>query len=1250
MMKRIAPGIFVLVICCLSLPAIAAETATGRYVHVAIPGQGKTLSLAEVQVFSGGENVAIKQPAVQTTTSQAGLAGRAVDGDTNGEWRDGSVTHTTRDGSNPAWEVDLGKDRPIEKVIVWNRNSIMDRLYGARVSILNGHRKVVWGATLAKPGRVSELVIAKAPACSWAGTAIEKIVPGRVEAVQPPSKGRTKAKRAPKERKPAPPDPVISTGTPKSLRLAIQDLIATYGGRYPGGEGYLQRLDAVEAKIKAGDAAAQAEFDALQSEALLANPLLDFDKLLVIKRKGSEGLPANWLGNCSLPRGKYDDEIAVLSPIGPEGKLTTLYKPPNKEYVGDVDLHFSAEKLLFSSIGTNNRWQVFEIGIDGKGLRQVSKGDASDVDNYDAVYLPNGRIIFCSTANYHSVPCIGGKQPVGNLCSMDADGSNVRQLCFEQDHDWYPTVLPSGRVMYTRWEYSDTPHYFTRLVMTMYPDGSNQQALYGSNSYWPNSVFYGRPIPGGGGPSEKFVGIVSGHHGGGRYGELVLFDPSRSQHEAKGVIQRIPGYQQPVEPVIVDRLITNVWPKFLHPWPLSEKHFLVSCKLTSRGRDWGVWLVDIYDNMIPVCVLDDAKVFEPVPLVQTPKPPVLAPRVETDRKDSVVFLVDIYRGPGLKGIRRGAVKNLRVMSFHFAYNFSGGHSSVGEESGWDIKRILGTVPVEADGSALFRIPSNTPIAVQPLDEKGQALQLMRSWFVGMPGETLSCVGCHEPGREAPPAAPVGATVPTALKRDPSEIAPWLGPARPMSFTAEVQPVLDKYCVGCHNGEDRSDGRKIHNFAQSDPSSYAKDVAYQALHPYVRRPGPESDYYVLKPMEYHASSSELFQMLEKGHHNVKLDDEAWQRLTCWVDLNVPHRGQWAPAEYAGQDQTKRRLELAKLYANLEHDPEDEFREALAKTQQLKITPVMPEPEAKETVKAPKVAGWPFDPDQAARLQKTAGSETAATIDLGDGVKMEMVLVPAGEFAMGSANGFADEAPMARVKIDQPFWMGVCEVTNRQFNAFDVRHDSRFIDQQWKDHALPGYPANRPDQPVIRITWREARAFCRWLSAKTGKQFSLPSEAQWEWACRAGSDGEMSYGAVDADFGKLANLADTTMRLFAVKGVNPQPVANPPAAMAFLPRINGVNDGQMIGATVGGYEANAWGLKDMHGNVAEWTSSALRPYPYDAADGREDADGPGKRVVRGGSWRDRPQRARAAFRLGYLPSQPVFNVGFRVVCKP
>ena len=246
---------------------------------------------------------------------------------------------------------------------------------------------------------------------------------------------------------------------------------------------------------------------------------------------------------------------------------------------------------------------------------------------------------------------------------------------------------------------------------------------------------------------------MAGHHGSHREGELVLLDVGQGRHEAQGVVQRIPGRGQKVEPLVRDYLTAASWPKFVHPYPLSDKYFLVTCKLDEQSP-WDLYLVDVFDNLLRLHHADGYALFEPIPLRRQTRPPILPDRIDPQRSDAVVYLADVYRGPGLAGVPRGAVRQLRLFTYHFAYQGMGGLlGTVGLDGPWDIKRVLGTVPVEADGSALFRIPANTPISVQPLDAEGKALQLMRSWLVGMPGETVSCVGCHEEHQSQTPVEP-----------------------------------------------------------------------------------------------------------------------------------------------------------------------------------------------------------------------------------------------------------------------------------------------------------------------------------------------------------------------------------------------------------------------------------------------------------------------------------------------------------------
>ena len=1067
---------------------------------------------------------------------------------------------------------------------------------------------------------------------------------------------------------PAPWQPYAATEVnTTALRLALEDLSATFGPRYPRSVEFLQRLNELETQVKPlADKGAQRtvqeretwtqlqqQLAALQAEALLANPLLDFDRLLLVKRgNGSPelGLPRNWQSNSSLAATGFDDEIVVLSPVRPDGELSTLFKPDGGRFVGDVDLDFDAGKLLFSMPDDKRRWQVFEIQGDGSGLRALT-GEQPDVDSYDACYLPDGRILFTSSACFIGVPCVYGSSHVTVLYSMDADGKNIRQLCFDQEHDWCPTVLNNGRVLYSRWEYTDTPHSNTRLLFHMNPDGTGQMEYLGSNSYWPNSFFYARPIPG---HPTKVISVIGGHHDHPRMGELVLFDPAQGRHEATGAVQRIPGYGKPVEALIRDGLTSSSWPKFLHPYPLSDKYFLVSCKPTPRSL-WGLYLVDVFDNLVPLKQLPDYALFEPIPFRSTPRPPAIPDKVDLSRQDAVVYLPDVYAGDGMKGVPRGTVKQMRVFTYHFAYQGMGGLLGViGMDGPWDIKRVLGTVPVNADGSVKFRVPANTPVSLQPLDEQGQAIQLMRSWMTAMPGETVQCTGCHERQNTAPPLKST-----LALNARPAEIQPWYGPTRGFSYPREVQPVIDRHCVGCHDGQPRPDGTTLCDLRGTEMIKDWKSVTpgnggghggkfsvgYAQLHRFVRRPGIESDYHVLEPMEFHASTTRLVQMLRRGHYGVQLDAEAWDRLITWIDLNCPYHGTWHEELHDPGIQRQRRRELLQLYANVNDDPEavpDLPRPAV----ELVIPPQPAPPASVEDCPA-----WPFDAVEAQRRQADAAPATRREIDLGDRLKIDLVLVPAGEFIMGSPAGSPDERPACRVGIERPFWMASCEISNQVYARFDPDHDSRVEDKNTYQFGIHGYPANLPDQPVVRISWDEAQQFCRWLSQRTGESFALPTEAQWEWACRAGSGEPFFFGGLEADFSPYGNLADAKLSEFAS---NPytvdSPLENPTPYDDWIPKDTRFHDGALLTVAPGRYRPNAWGLYDMHGNAAEWTRSTYLPYPYAAGDGRDVGGAVGRKVVRGGSWRDEPKWATSSARLSYLPWQRVHNVTFRVVCEP
>ena len=280
------------------------------------------------------------------------------------------------------------------------------------------------------------------------------------------------------------------------------------------------------------------------------------------------GLPrqSSWQQDTIPKRDGWENEIAVLSGLRKDAALTTLYRPSKPRLVGDIELDYDAEKILFSMPDARLNWQVCQIRADGEDLRQLTPNDQPGIHNFDACYLPDGRIAYVSTAPLQGVPC-NASVNVAMTYRMDADGSNITQLCFDQDHNYSVTITNDGRLLYLRWEYTDLPHVWGRYLFTMNPDGTSQREFYGSGSYWPNGIFYARPVPG---HPTKVVGIVTGHHVG-RVGELVIFDPALGRNATDGVVQRIPGRGKRVDPLIEDKLTEHSWPKFLHPRPLSEK-------------------------------------------------------------------------------------------------------------------------------------------------------------------------------------------------------------------------------------------------------------------------------------------------------------------------------------------------------------------------------------------------------------------------------------------------------------------------------------------------------------------------------------------------------------------------------------------------------------------------------------------------------------------------------------------------------
>ncbi len=987
---------------------------------------------------------------------------------------------------------------------------------------------------------------------------------------------------------------------------------------------------------------------------LLSNSALDNNKIILSRYNvGSIARSAtatrlgtqndNWSNQFSAQRIGFDTEIVEMDFRGNEPTYKDLYRHYTTGPISDLMLSWDAKKLLFTSVNERSKFNIFEVGVDGKGAHEVIKIDEPDLEFSDGSFLPNGKYVATSNIGYQGVPCVNGTDPVGNMVLYNPEDGNLRRLTFDQDANWHPVVANNGKLMYVRWEYTDLTHYFSRITMSMNPDGTEQKALYGSGDYFPNSTFDIQPLPGN---TSSFIAVISGHHGVARSGRLMLIDPAKSRKKLEGIVQEIPFSTREVKPIITDGLVNKVWPQFIKPRPVNEKYFLVTAKLRPESL-WGVYLVDIYDNMTLIAESEGTGLINAIYLQERATPPAIPEKVDLDSKEATVYIQDIYEGEGLPGVKRGSVKKLRVFAYEYGYvNSPTNHLAQGIQSGWDIKRLLGEVDVNEDGSTIFKIPANTPISLQPLDAEGCAMQWMRSWLTGMPGEVVSCVGCHEDQNKLPlPKSNL------ASKQQPQPISEWDGGVRPYTYELEIQPILDRACVACHTKESKicfekgvwDKGIPGNKFIHTDDSPLS--VSYLNLHPYVNRQGSESDIRVMRPYEYHASTSELVRMLKNGHHGVELTTEEWHKLYAWIDMNAPYRGSFIERKFKGIDQTCRRMDLSEKYGNVRVDWKQEIADYAAHLEAKgEILPVMPKEE--KSVKYKRMKPWSFDTAEAQKMQSKLG-ETTRTIDLGEGVKMTFRRIPAGSFVMGDNNYGKESAPASRVKIERPFWIGEIEVTNEQFNRFVPEHDSRHIARLWKDQVQEGFAANTPKQPVIRVSYDQVMEYCERLTKATGVKVTLPTEAQWEWAARSGTSTPFWFGELGSDYGTKENMADATLDNIATFG-NARPIGpkNPMFKyLAYFPKERNIKDGSMIQVEGKKYEANAWGLYDMLGNVREWTRSDYLPYPY-VANPREESD---TKVLRGGSWIDRSKNSAAYSRKSAVKWQPLNNTGFRLIIE-
>ena len=661
------------------------------------------------------------------------------------------------------------------------------------------------------------------------------------------------------------------------LRAAIQELGQQFGTRYP----------TAALLAKAAEAGSDATaLKALAHEALIAsNPLLTDQPILFVTRKQYRPDHHNtetFFQTGEINTGSYDTEGAFKLLDVRSGSVKTLFAPGPGATVRDPDISFDAKRILFSMRkGKDDDYHIYAMNADGTNVRQLTS--AKGVTDLDPIWLPDGNILFSSTREPKY--CMCNRHIMCNLYRMEADGANIHQIGKSTLFEGHASLMPDGRVLYDRWEYVDRNFGDAQGLWVCNPDGTGHALYWGNNTTSPGCVIDARTLS----QAHLAIAILGSCHDR-PWGALGLIDRS------KGVDGRAPVLRTwPSE--FINRIKTegqdfdstkSLACKYEDPFPLDDRHFLCA-RQTGKGEEMGLYYFDLHGNEV-LLHAEAPGCFDPMPLRSRTVPPVLPPRRNfADPKAPGTFYVqNIYVGTHMQGVKPGSIKFLRIVESPEKRNWSArewfGQGAQAPGMNWlnfENKRILGTVPVEADGSAYVEVPANTYVFFQALDENGMMVQSMRSGAYVQPGETYGCVGCHE---NRVGDIPQAAAKPLAMKREASKLNGWFGTPRLFSFQREVQPVFDNHCVSCHDYGKKA-GEKLNLAGDRDAvfsTSYV-DLWTQGAITCVGAGPAETQ----QAFSWGSHPSKLIQKVRAGHSGVKLTAEELDRLITWVDINAPY---------------------------------------------------------------------------------------------------------------------------------------------------------------------------------------------------------------------------------------------------------------------------------------------------------------------------------------------------------------------------
>jgi len=620
-----------------------------------------------------------------------------------------------------------------------------------------------------------------------------------------------------------------------------------------------------EARRKAEEARRQAEIEARRE---LGEALVNYGVEEIVFALRQPGKDGHWYANFSYyaaseDRVTYGNGGKLVRLNVRTGETTALVNDPEGA-VRDPVVHYDAEKILFSyRPGGTKYYHLYEINADGSGLKQLTDGPYDDIE---PTYLPCGDIMFVSSRCKRWVNCWLTKVAVLHGC--DADGGNIRPISANVEHDNTPWVLPDGRVLYQRWEYVDRSQVHYHHLWTSNPDGTGQMTYFG-NMHPGIVMIDAKPIP----DTKKVVAVFSPGHGRREHdGVITVVDPKGGPDD-RGLAKTV-----------------NRDASYRDPWAFSEDAFMVA-----HGQE--IVLMDGGGRTVPIyrCTPEEAaaglECHEPRPLLPRRRERVIPGRTDPAQETGTLVLVDVYKGRNMVGVERGEINKLLVLeSLPKPINFTGGMDPLTYGGSFTLERVVGTVPVEPDGSAHMELPALRALFFVALDENDFAVKRMHSFLTLQPGETTSCVGCHEQRTESfrPPADLM------ALSRRPSRVEPIRDCPEVFDFPRDIQPILDKLCVDCHGYEKTArggpyDGQIVLTGDHGPMFSHAYFTMTVKQLFKDNRNDPVSNH---PPRAMGSGASRIFEMIDGSHYDVVASEHDKKMLRLWIDLGAPYPGTYA----------------------------------------------------------------------------------------------------------------------------------------------------------------------------------------------------------------------------------------------------------------------------------------------------------------------------------------------------------------------